>query len=559
MNPPKILPILNRMKLKSTPSFCSALLAMVFAPVKFERFIIASFCCALALVDTAHAQSSTLNRAVRVAQNLEPSIPHPGQDKAVAAKLAGLAKQTGKKPNIVWLVVDDMGYGDPGSYGGGKAIGAETPHMDRLAAEGLRLTSTYAQNTCTPTRSAILTGRLPVRTGLTRPILAGDKLTLNPWAGEISLPKILGESGYNTLLVGKWHIGSAKGMRPHEVGFDEYYGYYSAQKEISQAVDPARYPDLVLDKEKLSRYEELGEDHSLVHAFKSGKLDEISVIKSTEDMARADKVLADFSVRKIKELTKSDKPFFLGHAFMKVHTDNYAHPDYVGMSASKYPYKDAMCEVDMEIGLIVKALEDAGVLENTFIFVTSDNGPQMDGWPDAGFTPFRGAKGTTWEGGVRVPGIAYWKGMIKPGRVSDDVFDLMDLFNTSVHLAGAEAKIPTDRYIDGIDQTSFLLHDEGLGNRECVFFWFKSDLMAVRLREYKQHVKVILPQSTFMHIDMATVNDVGTAPWLFNLYIDPKEELPVGHRMNAWLASLGAEMAAHAATFKTYPPKKVGL
>jgi len=135
----------------------------------------------------------------------------------------------------------------------------------------------------------------------------------------------------------------------------------------------------------------------------------------------------------------------------------------------------------------------------------------------------------------------------------------MDLFNTSVHLAGAEAKIPTDRYIDGIDQTSFLLHDEGLGNRECVFFWFKSDLMAVRLREYKQHVKVILPQSTFMHIDMATVNDVGTAPWLFNLYIDPKEELPVGHRMNAWLASLGAEMAAHAATFKTYPPKKVGL
>ena len=221
MNTPKILPTSNRMKLKSTPSFCSAMLAMVFAPVKFKRLIIASFCCAVALVDTAHAQSSTLNRAVRVAQNLEPSIPHPGQDKAVAAKLAGLAKQTGKKPNIVWLVVDDMGYGDPGSYGGGKAIGAETPHIDRLAAEGLRLTSAYAQNTCTPTRSAILTGRLPVRTGLTRPILAGDKLTVNPWEGEISLPKILGESGYNTLLVGKWHIGSAKAMRPQEVGVGE--------------------------------------------------------------------------------------------------------------------------------------------------------------------------------------------------------------------------------------------------------------------------------------------------------------------------------------------------
>ena len=213
----------------------------------------------------------------------------------------------------------------------------------------------------------------------------------------------------------------------------------------------------------------------------------------------------------------------------------------------------------MEIGMIVKALKDAGMLENTFIFITSDNGPQMDSWPDAGFTPFRGAKGTTWEGGVRIPGIAFWKGMIIPGRVSDDVFAHMDLFNTAVHLAGADSKLPTDRYIDGVNHASFLLHDEGQGNRECVFFWFKSDLMAVRMRQYKEHVKVILPQSTFMHIDMATVQNVATAPWLFNLYIDPKEELLAGHRMNAWLASLAAEMGDHAATFKKFPLKNVGL
>lgn len=514
---------------------------------------------ALASAATSALAQSTLNRSVRTAENREPAIPRPEQDKVAAAKLAALEKKTGRKPNIVWLLVDDMGYGDPGCYGGGKATGADTPHMDRLAAEGLRLTSCYAQNTCTPTRSAMLTGRLPVRTGLTRPILAGDKLMVNPWEGETSLPRILGAVGYNTLLVGKWHIGSAKGMRPHEVGFDEYFGYYAAQKEASQSVDPARYPDLVLHKEKLARYAEMGEEQGLMHGLKDGTLREVSSIKSTEDMARADKVLTDFSVKKIKELAKSGKPFFLEHAFMKVHTDNYAHPEFKGMSASKYPYKDALCEVDMEIGLIVKALEEAGVLENTFIFVTSDNGPQMDGWPDAGYTPFRGAKGTTWEGGVRVPGIAYWKGMIQPGRVSDDVFDLMDLFNTAVHLAGAEDKLPTDRYLDGVNQASFLLHNEGQGNRECVFFWHQTSLMAVRLHEYKQHVKVILPHSTFMHIDMATVQDTATAPWLFNLYIDPKEELPVGHRMNAWLASLGAELAAHAATFQKYPPKKIGL
>jgi arylsulfatase len=276
-------------------------------------------------------------------------------------------------------------------------------------------------------------------------------------------------------------------------------------------------------------------------------------------MGRADAQLAEFSIKKIGELAKGNKPFFLEHCFMKVHADNFSNPDYEGLSASKYQYKDCLCEVDLLIGKIVTAIEAAGVLENTFIFVTSDNGPQMDAWPDAGYTPFRGAKGTTWEGGVRVPGIAYWKGMIKPGRESDGVFDLMDLFNTAVNLAGANDKLPKDVYIDGIDQTSFLLHDEGESNRECVFFWWKSELTALRMREYKWHQKVLLPQSTFMYIDMATLQDVGTAPWLFNLYVDPKEQLPVGHRRNAWLASMGAEAKAHLATFQKYPPKKVGL
>jgi len=506
-----------------------------------------------------HSQASSLSRAVRTAENLEPAIPREEQDKSVIRKLAALEQRTGKKPNIVWIIIDDMGYGDPGCYGGGKAVGAATPNIDRLARGGLRLTSCYSQNTCTPTRSAILTGRLPIRTGLIRPILAGDTLKINPWAGETSIAKILSDSGYATLLTGKWHIGEAEGLRPQDVGFDEYYGYYPAQKEITQSIDPRRYPDLVLDKDKFARYKEIDAEHRLMHGFKNGETKAVSTIASLEDMGRADAVMTDFTVNKIRELSQGDKPFFLEHCFMKVHTDNFANPDYEGLSASKYPFKDGVAEVDLLIGKIVNSLENNGVLENTFIFVTSDNGPQMDGWPDAGYTPFRGAKGTTWEGGVRVPGIAYWKGMIAPGRESDDVFDLMDLFNTAVNLAGANNKLPTDVYIDGIDQTSFLLHDEGQSKRECVFFWWKSDFMAVRMREYKWHQKVILPQSTFMHIDMSTVHNVGTAPWLFNLYIDPKEELPVGHRRNAWLASIGAEAKAHAVTFQKYPPKDVGL
>lgn len=508
----------------------------------------------------ALAQTSTLSRAVAVSDHQQPAIPHPDQDAAAAAKLAALQARTGKKPNIVILLVDDMGYGDPGSFGGGEAIGAATPNMDRLAAEGLKLTSTYSQQTCTPTRSAMFTGRLPVRTGLTRPILAGDKITVNPWEGERSVAAILGEAGYNTALIGKWHIGEVPGMRPFDVGFDDFYGFYSAEKEITQEFDERRYPDLVLDPEKLAAYHALETDIDLV-AGKKGDKDATVVFKTTgiEDIAEADLRLRDQTVKRIGELAKEDKPFFLTHAFMKVHTDTFPSKEFTGASASKYAYKDSVVEVDAIIGDIVAALDAAGVLENTFVFVTSDNGPQMDGWPDAGYTPFRGAKGTTWEGGVRVPGIAYWKGMIAPGQVSDGLFDLMDLFNTSLTLAGAGAALPQDRFMDGVDQTSFLLTDDGQSARENVYFWMGTTFAAMRMREYKMHQKVVMPAEKFMWIDMSTVQSVGTAPWLFNLYIDPKEEMTVGHRMNAWLATMGAEMKAHGATFRNYPPKQIGL
>lgn len=502
---------------------------------------------------------SVLTKAERTSESMEPALVHAKEHESAQAKLDELFARTGKRPNIVWLVVDDMGYGDPGAFGGGAVVGAATPNMDRLASEGLKLTSTYSQATCTPTRSAILTGRLPVRTGLTRPILAGDKVTKNPWADEISLPQLLGAAGYKSVLSGKWHVGESEGMRPQDVGFDEFYGFYEAEKEITQGVDKRRYPDLVLNPERLAMLRQTGSSNALVHGFKNGETKDVEIIDSIEKMAEGDRLLKEFSVGKIKELAQGTQPFFLEHAFMKVHADNFASKAFEGKSASKYPYKDDVVEVDAYIGEIVRALDDAGVLDNTFIFITSDNGPQLDSWPDSGYTPFRGAKGSAWEGGVRVPGIAYWRGRIKPGRQSDELFDLMDLFNTSLRLAGASSTIPTDRYIDGIDQTSFLLDDEGHSNREKSYIWNEQNFMAMRMYEYKIHVKVVEEHAQWLNIDMTTVSDVGLAPWLFNLYIDPKEQYPVGHRMNAFLASMAAEMKAHAATFKKYPPKNIGL
>ncbi|OCP35777.1 arylsulfatase [Ensifer sp. LC163] len=513
----------------------------------------------LAAIPSLTLAQSVLSKAERTSESMEPALVHADQQAAAQQKLDALYSQIGKRPNIVWLVVDDMGYGDPGAYGGGAMIGAATPNMDRLAAAGLKLTSTYSQPTCTPTRSAILTGRLPVRTGLTRPILAGDHITKNPWADEISLPKLLGDAGYTTVLSGKWHVGEAEGMRPHEVGFDEFYGYYPAQKELSQAFDKRRYPDLVLNPERLAMLQSEGGSEALVHGTKGGATEEVQKIDSIEDVAEGDRIVKEFTVKKIADLAKAGKPFFLEHAFMKVHGDNHASKEFEGKSGSKYPYKDAVVEVDAYVGEIVEALDKAGVLENTFIFVTSDNGPDMGQWPDSGFTPFKGSKTTPWEGGVRVPGIAYWKGMIKPGRESEGLFDLMDLYNTSLALAGIKDKIPTDRYIDGIDQASFLLADDGQSNREKVYIWAQTDLMAMRMYEYKIHLKVVELKGNWLWTDMSTISDVGLAPWLFNLYIDPKEEYPVGHRLNAFLAPMAAEMKAHAATFKKYPPKNIGL
>jgi arylsulfatase len=195
-----------------------------------------------------------------------------------------------------------MGYGDPGAFGGGAAIGAATPNMDRLAREGLKLTSTYSQPTCTPTRSAILTGRLPVRTGLTRPILAGDKITKNPWADEISLPRLLSGAGYTTVLSGKWHVGEAEGMRPHDVGFDEFYGYYPAQKELPQAFDKRRYPDLVLNPERMAMLRSEGGSEALVHGLKGGQTREVQKIASVADVAEGDRMTKEFTVKKIAEL-----------------------------------------------------------------------------------------------------------------------------------------------------------------------------------------------------------------------------------------------------------------
>ncbi len=500
-----------------------------------------------------------LLKAVRSHAHMEPAIPHAEQDAQVRAKLAALKKKTGREPNILILLVDDMGYGDPGAYGGGGAVGAPTPNIDALASGGLKLTSTYAQPTCTPTRAAINTGRLPTRSGLTRPMLTGENPKVNPWADEATAAGLLAQAGYRSGMSGKWHLGEMPGTQPHQVGYDEYFGILSVVSEMSQVIDGRIYPEIVNKPERLAAVKKIAS--TLVTQGMRGQPTEIvNEAKTIDDLGNLDQLFADWSDKFIRRSAKDKKPFYLIHSFSKVHNDSYPAPGYAGKSPAGLPYKDAVVEVDDIVGRLVATLKDTGQLDNTLVFFTSDNGANEDTWPDAGYQPFRGGKGTTWEGGVRVPGIAYWPGMIKGGRESEGLFDLADLFTTSLALAGATDKISPARYIDGIDQSGFLLADKGQSARQAVFMYSENSLTAMRWQEYKIHLRVFLTPETRQNIDASILTVTGISPWVFNLYADPKEQRSSGHRFFEWgFPAALSMMGGHAATFAQFPRKDIGL
>lgn len=517
---------------------------------------------ALAFAQPMHGQTAERNAFTQPELSkpyLEPAIPRPAQEKVAAEKLNALEAKFGRKPNIVILLVDDMGWGDPGCFGGGMLIGAPTPTIDKMAAGGLKLLSTYAQPTCTPTRAALNTGRIPTRSGLTRPTLSGEVLKANPWDAENTAAKLLSASGYRTAMSGKWHLGENEGSYPHQVGYDEYYGILSVISDFSQQLDKRLYPDLVHRPDRLAALKKLSEP-AITKGVKGGPIEVAEEITSIEQLGEIDQRFADFSEGFIRRSVKDEKPFYLYHSFGRLHNDTYPAKGYEGKSPAGFPYRDAMLEVDDICARLLKVLEETGQTENTLVFFTSDNGANEDLWPDSGYHPFRGGKGSTWEGGVRVPGIAYWPGTISPGRVSEGLFDLCDMFNTPLALAGISDKIPSDNYIDGIDQSSFLIADDGQSKRDAVFIYAENNLMTVRWLEYKIHFKVFQNQAPRRNLDESTVSALGMSPWVYNLYMDPKEQASTGHSRFEWgIPQVLQRAGRHNATFEKYPRKDIGL
>ncbi len=492
----------------------------------------------------------------QLAEHREPQFVHEDEVATATARITGFRERTGGRgPNLLVILMDDVGWGDFGCYGGGVAVGAPTPNIDRLARRGLLMTSCYSEPSCTPSRASMLTGRLPMRHGLQRPPMYGEPGGLQ---GEITLAELLSEAGYVTQAVGKWHLGENVESQPQNVGFDDFYGFLSVSDMYSEWRDPHFFPEVVYSEARTQWIENQPFNRCFVHAERGGEVEPVEEV-TIPVLSQLDDKWCTYTQEFLRRMGGGDQPWFCYLGTRGAHFDNYPLDRFLGSSPAKHPYKDTIIELDDIVGRLVATLEETGQAEDTIIFLSSDNGPHMENWPDAAFTPFRCAKGSTWEGGMRVPGIAVWPGMIEADRASDGLFCFTDLLPTMLSLAGEEGRIPEDRFIDGVDQASFLLGDGGVSNRKFVWYWLLSTLSAARCGEYK-----------FM---IASTSDDDTDTWgpggftgvtqnytyarMFNLYLDPKEQHSYMTRKIAYNEAFVTGIGKHLRTYGKWPAKRI--
>lgn len=454
---------------------------------------------------------------------------------AVAATwfLASLVQaQAQQKPNILFMLSDNVGYGVPSCYNGG-ILETPTHRIDKLAAEGLRLTNFNVENQCTPSRAALMTGRLPIRSGIGKAIAAGAPGGLHPW--EITIAEMLSEAGYSTAIFGKWHLGSGKGRLPTDQGFDEWFGF-----ETSDIIYWTKNPGMTLRDVDYIREARKGENPHNVQLY------------DEDARSHIDQMLTDRAVDYIAKHSKDDKPFFLYVPFAFAHHPALANPDFKYKSPGG-EFGDALLEHDHNVGRILDALTAAGIADNTLVIWASDNGPSplptvTPFWTIGDSGPWRGEIGTVLEGNIRTPCIIRWPGKIPAGRVSNEIVAIVDFFPTLARVSGG--KIPTDRPIDGVDQLDFFMGRQEKSNREHVLLFLGQKLMAVKWRNYKVHMD---------GLDRADgAFEDWSFPRAFNLASDPKERWNIIWQ-NTWIGErIAPFVIAYQASVKKYPNLMAG-
>jgi Arylsulfatase A and related enzymes len=439
------------------------------------------------------------------------------------------AENSSAKPNIVFILMDNLGYGELGVYGGGVTRGAPTPRIDRLAAEGMRLTNFNVEAQCTPSRSAIMTGRFSIRSG-THSIPIGSGLEgLTQW--EVTIAKILSSAGYRTAHFGKWHLGSTQGRLPNDQGFDEWYG-------IPRTTDEAFWPSSPIAKSlgiPLPR---------IMEGKKNQKSRELQVY-DLEQRRTIDQEITQRSIDFIKKTTESKKPFYVYIPFTKVHFPTLPNSQFTGKSGFG-DFPDSILEMDANVGQILDTLDNLKIRDNTIVIFTSDNGPEAT-WPWQGSSgPWRGYYFTHMEGSLRTPFIIRWPGKVPAGAVSNEIVHEVDTFTTLTKIAGA--KIPEDRSIDGIDQSDLFLAKNEKSAREGFPVFVADRLEAVKWKNWK--VVFYEEQRDWWSPSIKLAN-----PKAFDLITDPKEEYPATGLQSTWVAGPAMKVIEEfQKSLKKYPP-----
>ncbi|WAI85216.1 MULTISPECIES: arylsulfatase [Achromobacter] len=499
---------------------------------------------------------------------------------AAALSTAPVAAQEARKPNIILIVSDDTGYGDLGPYGGGAGRGMPTPNIDRLANEGMTFFSFYAQPSCTPGRAAMQTGRIPNRSGMTTVAFQGQGGGLP--AEEWTLASVLKTGGYKTFFTGKWHLGEADYSLPNAQGYDEmkYAGLYHLNAYTY--ADPTWFPDM--DPELRAMFQKVTRGALSGNAgekpreeFKvNGQYVDTPVMNGKEGVVGIpffDRYVEKASLDYLDRNAKSEQPFFMNINFMKVHQPNMPDPDYIGKSLSKSKYADSVVELDARIGRIMDKVRALGLDKNTLVFYTTDNGAWQDVYPDAGYTPFRGTKGTVREGGNRVPAIAWMPGKIEPGSKDHSIVGGLDLMATFAAMAGIKLPV-NDRadkpiVFDSYDMSP-VLFGTGKSARKSWFYFTENELSpgAIRVNNYKA-VFNLRGDNGVKTGGLAVDTNLGwkgpesyvaAVPQVFDLWADPQERYDIfmsNVTERTWtLPTMNAAAAELMKTYVKYPPRK---